>query len=418
MGSMASPLPDDPALPATVHLAGAGATPILAAAVESAGGRLITANANHIQYRPGADAVVRFDASVSWSDGPAQRETLVAATGLDGAPAGTLPVSARVGGRDLSVGVWRWPFDPVLGALTSMVTPPSAAAMLGSVVDGPVELRVVAYRPTERAVIRVVDRHGAALYVKVLPAESVAALVERHRLLRAGGIPVPEVVAAGEGWMAMTELAGPTLRDLMKGTAGAWPAADEFGRLFEALRAVELPERTASTRTADGLGHAAMLATIAPELQPALDRITTVLRPAAERSTARAGTVHGDLHEAQVVVADGSITGLLDVDDAGRGDPLDDLATLIAHTRFRAIVADDAGRGIRLGGYAEALTTAFSRQPGRVDAERGELELVVAAVMLGLATGPFRVQRPGWHEEVRSIVALAEQLSGTAGVVG
>ena len=404
-------LPDDPALPAVVHLVGPDAEPILAAVVESAGGRLLDARANHVQYRPGSDAVVRFEASVAWGDQPPQRETLLAATTRDGVHPGTVVVTAAVDGVDLAIGVWRWPFDPVLTDLTTMVTPALAADALGDLVTGALDLRVVAYRPTERAVVRVVDSTGVVLYVKVLPPAQVAPLVERHTALIDAGLPVPEVVASGDGWLAMTELAGTTLRDLIKGAPGTWPTADAFAGLLTTLRDVALPARAAASRVDDAFGHAAMLRLVAPEIAPMLDRVTTALDPARERSAARRATVHGDMHEAQVIVDGGQVIGLLDIDDVGVGDPLDDMATLIAHTLFRAIVADDDALARRLTGYVDELFESFAAETERRGHDRRELQLVVAAVLLGLATGPYRVQRAGWRDELSAVVAQAEALA-------
>jgi hypothetical protein len=38
-----------------------------------------------------------------------------------------------------------------------------------------------------------------------------------------------------------------------------------------------------------------------------------------------------------------------------------------------------------------------------------DLRLRTAAVVLGLASGPFRVQHPNWVDEIRARLALAEQ---------
>lgn len=414
MTNAATTLPDDPALPAVVYLVGPEAEPVLSAVVASAGGRLLDARANHVQYRPGNDAVVRFEATVAWGEQPARRETLLAATTLDGAHPGTVPVTASVGGIDLAIGVWRWPFDPVLTDLTAMVTPSLASSALSALVTGPLDLRVVAYRPTERAVVRVTDANGKVLYVKVLPPAQITAVVERHGALRRAGVPVPEVVDFGHGWLAMTELAGTTLRDLIKGAPGPWPAAAAFAELLATLREVELPARTAPSRVVDAFGHAAMLQLVAPELAPTLDRVTTALEPARERSAARRATVHGDLHEAQVVVEGGRIVGVLDIDEAGIGDPLDDMATLVAHTWFRAVVAEGDRLAGHLSGYAGALFEMFTAETERLGFERRELQLAVAAVLVGLATGPYRVQRAGWHHELAAVVALADELATPA----
>jgi aminoglycoside phosphotransferase len=402
-------LSEDAALPAVAHLVGEEASRVLQAVLQAADGRLLRARASHVQYRPGSDAVVRFDATVAWSGGPARRETLLAATSPAGAPVGTVPVTATVDGRNLEIGVWRWPFDPVLGALTTMVTPTLAAGELGVAAVGPLDLSVVAYRPTERAVVRVTDARGTVLYVKVLPPTEVPAVVERHHRLAVGGLPVPEIVASGPGWLAMTELAGPTLRDLVKGDAdGTWPTPDRLVDLLGRLRDVELPDHAARSRTDDAVGHAAMLQRVAPELAPSIERVMGALATGRRGPNPTRATVHGDLHEAQLVVSGGRIVGVLDVDDAGQGDPLDDMATLVAHTRFRAVVADSLAGSERLTRYADELVTAFAADAEQLGNDPRDLRLAIAAALVGLATGPFRVQRPHWRHEVAAVLACAE----------
>lgn len=404
-------VPDDDELPAAVHLAGPDAESVLRTALDAVGGHLDAARAVHIQYRPGSDVVVRFDSTVSWHGAPASRETLMASTSRRGAPAGTLPVVATVDDRELSVGVWRWPFDPVMPALSPMVTPALAAARLVGVVDGPVELNVVAYRPMERAVIRVCDSSGTVIYVKILPPAEVGPLVERHERLLTAGLPVPRVHAVDEveGWMALAELPGETLRQRIKSESTPWPGPGAYRELLERLRSVSLDRRACATRTSDALGHAAMLAVVAPDLAGRIDDLAAALGPAAQRSRLRSATVHGDLHEAQLIVDAGRIVGLLDIDDAGVGDPLDDYATVLAHLRFRETTTTSDHLRVRVGRYADELAAAFTRDVAALGLDPAELGAVTAGALVGLATGPYRIQHPDWRRDLERLLLRAEQ---------
>ncbi len=409
------PLPDDDVLPAAAHLAGPRSDALLRTALAAVGGELRTSRPSHVQYRPGSDVVVRFDATVSWHGAAPVTETLVAATTGRGIPPGTLPVVAEADDRELEVGVWRWPFDPHLVGLGAMVTPSSAQRRLGSWVRGPVELEVVAYRPTERAVIRVTDARGSIRYVKVLPPASIAAVVDRHERLREAGIPVPVILAADEdeGWLVMEELAGDTLRLRLKEQRPPWPPGPVFDQLLSSLRSTVVDPTTPRVRprTLDGIGHAAMLETVLPDQAPRLGRLRAALGPAAERAAERSGpTVHGDLYEAQLIVDEQRVIGLLDVDDVGPGDPLDDLATVLGHLRYREIT--DRSRGRSIGGYADALRRDFLDVVDRLGLDPAELDVVTAAVLVGLATGPFRVQHRGWKHEARRLLTRAERTIG------
>ena len=402
---------EDEALPAAVHLTGPGAREVIDTAVRAAGGGLHSCRAASVQYRPGSDLVVRYETQVSWGGRPPARETLLASTSRHGPPPGTLPVVADADGRSLEVGVWRWPFDPRLASLTDMVTADSAAARLADLVEPPLSLEVVAYRPTERCVIRVTGACGTTIYVKVLDTAAAGAVIERHRRLLAAGVPVPEIVGSDTdaGWLAMAELPGDTLRLRLKAQQPGWPKADEYLALLRRLQAVELADVAPVTpRTVDALGHAAMLGVVLPDQRTRLDRLVEALAGAATAATGRVGpTVHGDLYEAQVTVDAGRITGLLDIDDAGPGDPLDDVATVLGHLRYRQQTIIERRHRDAVRRYADGLRQGFIRG---ADLDGELLDAVTAGVLVGLATGPFRIQQHDWHHEVRRTLRRAERL--------
>lgn len=403
-------LVDDALLPAAPYLTSAAAADVLAPAIAASGATLVSCAPVQVQYRPGSDLVVRYRVETSDRDGRRTDTTVLAGTTVNGPPPGTLTVE----GEGLTVGVWQWPFDPTLPGLGPAVTPAPAAAMLAGHLAGPLTLEVVVFRPTERAVVRATDTHGRRAYVKVVPPASVDGLVRRHRRLGEASLPVPEVLTADRdlGVVVLAELAGPTLRDLVKAGAGsrAWPAPAEFVELRRRMASVDpddLPGR--SPRTADAAAHARMLAEVVPDERARLDRIAACAAGVAEQAELGTAVIHGDLHEAQVIVTDGRITGLLDVDDVGPGAPLDDLATVLGHLRYRAATDRDRLRGRAITTYADRLRTAFGAEVGT---DAAVLDAATAAVLVGLATGPFRVQMDGWRAATRAVLDVAEGLLG------
>lgn len=408
-------LVDDPVLPAAVHLTGDRVADILRVPVEASGGTLDGARSVQVRYRPGSELVVRYDASVRWAGSATPvAETLMASTTRDGVPIGTVPVVADHDTGRLEVGVWRWPFDPVLRSLEEAVTPTRIAATLGLASVPAVE--VVAYRPTERAVVRLTEGDGRISYLKVLPPGTAARLAARHQALFDGGVPVPRVVDHDDahGILHLEALLGDTLRERLKLDARPWPGATAYTRLLDVFGSVPLgTEPTVPGRVRDAFGHAAMLSEIVPEEQDRLDRITDRLRDGPlQRSNARVGpSVHGDLYEAQLVVEGDRIIGLLDIDDAGPGDPLVDRATVLAHLGYRAAVTPRLRDA--LTGYASALRRDWAPA---VEEHGGlaELDVVTAATAVGLATGPFRVQQRDWRREVRSQIRAVEALLDTS----
>jgi aminoglycoside phosphotransferase len=389
----------DPLLPAAAHLTGSDADDVLRPVIAAAGGELIDCRPSHVQYRPQSDLVVRYRCRIRRGHHDTT-DTVLAATTVAGPPAGTVPIEARTpDGIALSVGVWRWPFDPTLVDLTTIVTPHLAAEQLHHLVGADLDLDVVAYRPTERAVVRV-RGNDREIYVKVVPPAATAALVTRHRLLGEAGLPVPHVVASGDGWLAMEAISGTTLRDRLKQGARRLPQPQRYRELLDTLTALDLPGTApVRSRLDDARHHAAMLATILPDARGRLDEM--VGRLASTTSGPRAtGTVHGDLHEAQVVVDDHTITGLLDIDDVGPGDPLDDVGTLVAHLTFRAMTDGDQ----RIHDHARSVRTALATGYDGADVDRH-----IAAVLIGLATGPFRIQQPDWASTTGRVLDLVDR---------
>lgn len=400
---------DDPLLPAAPYLTGDGALDVLRPAIEHAGGRLVTARSSQVHYRPGHDLVVRYRAEVTWGDGRRRRETVYLGTTRTGAPAGTIPVVGAHDGRELEVGVWRWPFDPALPALERLAR--SAVDVLAEhgLTDPGADpsTAVVAYRPTERAVLRI-DDDGTTWFAKLVRPRDAGDLVRRHELLGAHGLPVPAVVAhdTETGLVVMEGLVGPTLRDLAKRDALDRNSPDAIADLVRALRSVDVTDLTSARRRLDdGAHHVALLSTVLPEERPRLVRLDDRLQRARADAESRDDRfVHGDLHERQLVIGDGRVVGLLDVDESGLGDPIDDVAVPVAHLRHRALTAPNARR---LHRFADQLITAFGDEVGPREATIGS-----AAVLAGLATAPFRGQTAAWQRRVADVLDLIDRQLG------
>lgn len=404
---------DDSELPAARHLVGPDAVDVLRVPVEAAGGELLSARPEQVQYRPGSDVVVRYSAQVSWNGQPASRDTLSASSTIHGSHAGTVGVTATTPDGPLDVGVWRWPFDPVLVALSHVVSASSVADVLRSV-HGPldphrVRLEVVAYRPTDRAVLRVdVESadggRGTLAYLKIVAPGAAPAIAERHRQLLAAGVPVPRVdgLDAAQGLIVLAPLEGPTLRELIKNDADGWPECSEFDRLADGFASAPLHDRANVSRLTDGALHARMLATVMPATAARLgelaERFETTPAPPADT------IIHGDLHEAQIIMDHGSIVGVLDIDDAGPGLAVDDRANVLARLAYRATT--DTARSATIRTYADRL-----RLHSLARFDPSTLDLHTAAALTGLATGPFRLQSPRWRDTVVELLDVIDEIS-------
>ena len=412
----------DSLLPALEVLLGHGSGDVVAAAVEAAGGSLIALERRQVLYRPGEQASVRYAADVSWAGAEPVAETIVAVTTVHGPPPGTLVVAAG----DLAVGLFRYPDDPALPGLPVATSPTAVVEQLGIAAPG-VRLTVQTYRPGRRAVVRAQDPvtvgpagalaagdggpqvglEGAAArerYLKVVPPGEVAALLDGLVALRRQ-LPVPEIAGSWPelGIVALERLPGRTIRDVLLAGSRRDVASLPDGRAildllarFPAL-APDAPRRRGPIARA--AGHAGLLAAVLPAER---ERIAEIVQRAGPRPAGSARTaVHGDLHEAQLLVDGHGLSGILDLDDTGRGHLVDDLATMLGHLATLAVAVPR--RRARIERYLARLRPAFEEA---VDPD--ELRRATAATVLGLATGPFRVQQRDWRRRSRDRVALAE----------
>jgi hypothetical protein len=388
--------PDDLA-----RLAGPGAGALLARAVGDLGGRLESWQTRQVSHQPGTSTVARYRAAVRWADGRRRDQTLVAST----SPTASSPVPGV--DRDqprANVSVWLWPHDPALPGLAPALDRRRIAALLrdlGLRATAPPELSVRSYRPGRRAVVEVGTGAGARLFLKVVRPGRAAAIHRRHRLL-AAHVPVPPSLGwTADGILVLAARPGATLRAVL-GANGSAPAPEELLGLLDRLP-TELLDLGVARRPLDRVAHdAGVLAATLPAMAPRVHDLAARLGDlAATLAPPPAVPVHGDLYDAQLVVAGGRFTGLLDVDGAGAGARVDDLATALAHL---SVMAQRTPAPNGFGTYAAALREGADRWHGSM-----AIRPRVAAAVLALATGPFRAQEAAWATETERRLALAER---------
>ena len=394
---------DDPTLPAAVHLLGDGAWDLVAAGLAGLDGELRRLEPAQVIYRPGSELTVRYDATVQWADGRVVDEVLCIGTTKRGAPPGTVPLVAD----GLEAGLWRYPFDPSLPGLAAAVTPPGVAAVAGAIVGARPTLTMRAYRPARRAVVHAVGDLGE-VYLKVVRPSTFDSMVATHRALSDAGLPVPEVLAGDRdaGILVLRALPGDGLRDRLRSGALPWPSAGEVTGVLDRLAGVEpVVGMEPVAPIARGLAtHLTMLERALGVTDPLIDELRRLLvdgwAASGPEPVMPVGLIHGDLHEAQLLVDGATITGVLDVDGVGPGDRADDLGRFLGHLSALAL---GAGRQrSALDAYVDQLRIGFG-----VAVPVEELDRRAAAVVAGLAVGPFRVQMEGWQDETRARLRLA-----------
>lgn len=400
-------------------LTGESAAGLLDAAVATAGGELVDWRVRQVDHRPGSTTTVAYRATVRW-DGVTRSETLGASVGR--ARDSRKPGVVTLSDGDATVAVWRFPDDPALPALPGAFDPAGVEELLAGLGVGHQarahpELKVRAYRPTRRAVIEA-RAAAARVFLKVLRPRKVADLHRRHDLLSRAGLPVPRPLGwSDDGLLVLSPLRGTEMRAAVRDGARI-PSPDDVLDLLDRLPAEvsDLPRRPAWSESAEH--YAGVIGAALPaEAGRAADLAGAVGARLAERGTGTDPT-HGDLYEAQIMLTEGRITGLLDVDSAGPGHRADDLACLVAHLDVLSLVrgTDPAQStyAARMRRLAADYAAAFAAAPQGRGADRGDLSARVAGVLLSLATGPHRVQERGWQAATsRRLDAVAGWLDGS-----
>jgi aminoglycoside phosphotransferase (APT) family kinase protein len=387
----------DEGLPATGVLTGDEAHAMVDAAYGTLGLTVVALEVRQVLYEPGQSMSVRYAASVADPARPEDvwLEAVVAAIDRDGPVEGTLVL----GNDEHQVGVFRWPHDPGLPGLPAAADT-SINPQWWEPCGEDLDLEVLTYRPGRRVVIRGSGRDGE-VYVKVLSPRRARRTVRRLRDLRAAGLPVPRVIEHVEdsGVVVLAALPGRTLRSLMtEGDSAALPDPAELVDLLDRLPSAWVENaREVQPPTVHAARHARLVAGVLPELRDPLDELVSRLARVPDGPRV---AVHGDFHDDQILVQDGAIVGLLDVDGAGHGARVDDLGTFLGHVANR-------GLDVHHPLHVAYLDQAHARFADGVD--RRLLAAQAAATIVGLATGPYRVQEDHWQRRTRDRVRLAQQ---------
>ncbi|HUH08329.1 MAG TPA: phosphotransferase [Egibacteraceae bacterium] len=391
----------DPALPAAASLLNAArAAEILAPALASTGGDLLSATPTQVSYRPGQRLVVRYRADVAWP-GERRVETAVLMADAHRLPHGSAVVSD---GEGQQVGAWTYPHDPFLPGLRSATAPEAVRGLLRELgaAEGSVRITPRVYRPTSRAVLSV--ESSRELYLKIVRPRAAGPLYRLHAAV-APRIPVPIAYGTAEpqGIVVLETRRGESLGSALS-TARPVPSPSELLDLLDCLAPMAAPEGSFSPPHDAAAANAETLAGVAPSVAERARAIAAAAR--ADWTPDRC--VHGDFYESQVLVADGRISALLDIDEMRPGDALDDVATLLAHLDVLAWHRRQAAPRIRA--YRAAVQEAV--------VGRGAAELLarrVAGALVGLALWPFRAQLPDWQHATSQLLDRAAAALGRDG---
>ncbi|QXQ09211.1 phosphotransferase [Paeniglutamicibacter sp. Y32M11] len=317
------------------------------------------ANRLRLGHRPGAgiSAIYRMPAGTGFNELGLTTEivpaTLPAATrALQSAGINTSSASSGLAGIDVQipgdeqdpsgsvvrVSGWIHPHDPKLPALALATDRTRVLEMWGQaeLLTG---LRMMAYRPLRRAVIEATFTTLGPLkivrkiFLKVGHPTAIAALARRHRLLEASDIPSPALIEPSHrGIIALEAGSGVSLSESIRQHAGTDLDPQDFISCLDALpeTVMELPQRPAWSDSLRRYQGAATLTL--PHREREIELLVSNIEVHLQRSVrGELVPTHGDFYDANILLRNGRITSLLDLDSLGPGYRVDDLGCLLGH---------------------------------------------------------------------------------------
>ncbi|MEV4901876.1 aminoglycoside phosphotransferase family protein [Citricoccus sp. NPDC055426] len=374
--------------------------------LEEHGHRLVRAELVDLQHRPGAGAtgIFRVRATPVESGGSPEPQELFLALTAEAVPEDGVIVAGQ--DADATWSAWFHPHDPLLTGLALASDPDSVVSLWGGG-GALVDLQTISYRPLRRAVLRAVvsgDTGQRTLFLKVMRPGLATRLHHRHTLLAAAGVPVPAVLGPPVAdVLALEQGQGAVLATaIMADGARHIQPADVLGvldRMPQEL--VELPRREAWSDRIVDYGHAA--ATALPGQAQRIRSLVEHLRRQLD-TTDRGPVVptHGDFYEANLLVSRNRISGVLDIDGAGPGHRVDDLACFLGHLAVLPAVDH------RYVYVDQALRRFHSSFVAGVDP--AALACRSSAVALSLVAGARDSGRRDWQASARQRLDIAESL--------
>ncbi len=386
--------PPDPAVPALRILLGPEAREVVSPALAEAGLGVESVVARQVRYVPSRSVTVHFRVELTPAPDSLGAITVVATSGIE------VPEHVpKVASDDIEIALWRYPFDPLLPGLALASDAEKVRRLLvelgGS--DEPCRVRLRAYRAMRRAVVEV-DGGAHRLFLKIVRPSRARAVHDRHLAL-AGVLPVPRSFGWSEsqGIVALQAMPGVTLRASLAAGGDEVPSPGAIVELLDRFDEARAPTREVQGPHEVVEQHARLIGTVAPELG---DRLRALVAAVGRLEREPEATVHGDFHASQVLVDGAAVVGLVDVDTAGRGERSNDFASMLAQLSTLA----QANGGGAFDRYGARLVSRFDRRADPV-----ALRLKTAAAVVGLATGPFRVQERDWRRNTSARLDLAER---------
>jgi len=383
-------------------------------------GLLLDARVTYLRYKPGVSCIARIETmghfAYAKAHGDQTLSKLEKARQRSAMPG---PWGAGTAILDKEGILFAWmPCDAKLKSLARMFQPGEREALLNRMFNGQAgwaqsEFTVLNYKPERRCVGKLTRPDGKAATAKFFSKlEFDAILRSRKELVPPSGVILPDWIGGSNGMraMAFAWLKGETLDHLL--AAGEFDKAALAGEVIARLHASPQANLDEGEKRAPPVVLKALSRHLGHLLPACAERAAEISRQISEwlgRRVVEKVPVHGDFYDRQVVV-NGNQVGLIDSDSVGVGDRIGDLGCFIAHLE-RCVVDDVLDRG-----DMQRVRTAFlmGYANGPFDLDERELDGETAHQLFRLIHQPFRDRRPNWADQTAILLDRCAALMATA----
>ena len=169
-----------------------------------------------------------------------------------------------------------------------------------------------------------------------------------------------------------------------------------------------LARQDASKRAGFMRARTGWVATVRPELAERVDAVAGKLEQELSDDHGADRSLHGDFSPTQVLV-EGDRVAIIDLDDAVRGDPAEDLGVFISRLELRTVRGKLSAE--RRETLISALLDGYESQAGEGTVDRRRVRRHVAAALVRRLPGAFRRRAPNWIGLMEATLARAEDIS-------
>ena len=384
------------------------------------------ARLTYLRYKPGTNCLsaYRLDTDAGCLDvyakahGPDALEKLAKAAGRKTAP-GTVHAGLFVL-KEPGMVVWFFPNDGKLRQLRRLAETEARGNLFRQFLPAGVDASTVAfetlaYKPERRYVARLVAAGEPQAVVKFhTPYAFRRVRVSTGAFGQSGPLRVPRCIGVAEeaGAIGFEWLPGRLLSEIVAEADHDTAALLETGAALAELHAQEPLNLAVRTRAAEAealMANARWMSFVSPGLADRAVNLASRLAGWLLAEPAHSRPIHGDFYAKQVLVSAGGV-GVLDLDEAVRGDPGADLGLFVAHLErdvVRGRLPADS-----VGPIAETLLDGYRRAGGRLS-QKG-LRQYIAIGLFQLLHGPFRTCEPDWEARTETLLARVETILAPA----